>query len=71
VHKIVEFPTYKRVCEVLASRNLARADKFSPKVSFCFRCSGSGGETDVSLDCGRFYGPFVRLRMRMSEEVNE
>jgi hypothetical protein len=35
--------------------------------------SGSdyGGETDVSLDCGRFYGPFVRPRMRMSEGANE
>jgi hypothetical protein len=33
--------------------------------------SGYGGETDVSPDCGRFYGPFVRPRMRMSEGVNE
>jgi hypothetical protein len=32
---------------------------------------GYGSETDVSLDCGRFYGPFVRPRMRMSEGVNE
>jgi hypothetical protein len=26
-----------------------------------------GGETDVSLNCGRFYGSVVRPRMRMSE----
>jgi hypothetical protein len=36
-----------------------------------FWYSGHGGETDVSLDCGRFYWPFVRPRMRMSERVNE
>jgi hypothetical protein len=36
-----------------------------------FWYSGYGGETDVSLDCGRFYGPFVRTRIRMSEGVNE
>jgi hypothetical protein len=29
--------------------------------------SGPGGETDVSLNCGRFYGPSVRPRVRMSE----
>jgi hypothetical protein len=33
--------------------------------------SDYGGETDVSLNCGRFYGPFVRPRMRMSEGVNK
>jgi hypothetical protein len=40
-----------------------------------FLYSGYGGETDVSLACSRFYGPFVRPRMRMSEDgwrwVNE
>jgi hypothetical protein len=36
---------------------------------FCY--SGYGGETDVSLDCGRFYGPFVRPQMRMIEGVKE
>jgi hypothetical protein len=30
-----------------------------------------GGETGISLDCGRFYGPFIRPRMRMSEGMNE
>jgi hypothetical protein len=32
--------------------------------------SGNGGETDVSPDCGRFYVPFVRPQMRISEGVN-
>jgi hypothetical protein len=36
-----------------------------------FWYSGYGGETDVSLNCGRFYGPSVRPKMRMSEGVNE
>jgi hypothetical protein len=36
-----------------------------------FWYSGYGGETDISLNCGRFYGTFVRPRMRMSEGVNE
>jgi hypothetical protein len=36
-----------------------------------FWYSGHGGETDVSLDRGRFFGPFVRPRMRMREGVNE
>jgi hypothetical protein len=31
-----------------------------------FWYSGYGGETDVSLNCGRFYGP-TRPRMRMKE----
>jgi hypothetical protein len=30
-----------------------------------FWYSGYGGETDVSLNCGLFYGPIVRPRMRM------
>jgi hypothetical protein len=30
-----------------------------------------GGETDISLDCGCFYRPFVHPQMRMSEGVNE
>jgi hypothetical protein len=29
--------------------------------------SNYGGETDVSLNCGRFYGPLVHPRMRMNE----
>jgi hypothetical protein len=29
------------------------------------------GETDVSLNCGRFYGPVVRPRMRMNEWMGE
>jgi hypothetical protein len=37
----------------------------------CWECSGYGDETDVSLDCGRFYGSFIRPQMRMSEGVNE
>jgi hypothetical protein len=36
-----------------------------------FWFSGYGGGTDISLDCGRFYGPFVCPQMRMSEGVNE
>jgi hypothetical protein len=36
-----------------------------------FWYSDYGGDTDVSLDCGRFYGAVVRPRMRMSEGVNE
>jgi hypothetical protein len=33
--------------------------------------SDYGDETDVSLNCGRFYGPIVRPRMRMNEWMNE
>jgi hypothetical protein len=33
--------------------------------------SGYGDETDVSLDCDRFYEPFVCPWMRMSDGVNE
>jgi hypothetical protein len=29
--------------------------------------SDYGGETDVSLNCGRFYGPIVRPQMRMNK----
>jgi hypothetical protein len=32
-----------------------------------FWCSDYGGETDVSLNCCRFYGPIVRPRMRMND----
>jgi hypothetical protein len=39
-------------------------------VLYIFWYSDYGGDTDVSLDCGRFYGPFVRPQMRMSEGVN-
>jgi hypothetical protein len=42
---------------------------FSDAVSIT--CSDYGGRTDVSLGCGRFYGPIVRPRMRMSEGSNE
>jgi hypothetical protein len=34
-----------------------------------FWYSSDRGETDVSLDSGGFYGPFVSPRMRMSEGV--
>jgi hypothetical protein len=36
-----------------------------------FWYSGYGGETDISLNCDRFYGPFLQPQMRMSEGVNE
>jgi hypothetical protein len=36
-----------------------------------YNYSGYGRETDVSLDCSRFYGPFVLPQMRMSEGANE
>jgi hypothetical protein len=32
---------------------------------------GYGGETNVLLDCGRFYGIFVRPRVSMRERMNE
>jgi hypothetical protein len=35
-----------------------------------FWYSDYGGETDVSLNCGRFYGPTVPPRMRMNERKN-
>jgi hypothetical protein len=53
-------------------------DRFLPFISnsssyqsTLFWYSDHGGETVVSLDRGRFYGLFVRPRMRMSERVNE
>jgi hypothetical protein len=36
-----------------------------------FWYSGYGGQTDVSLDCGCFYGSIVRPQMSMSEGVNK
>jgi hypothetical protein len=35
-----------------------------------FWYSGYGGETHVSLDCSRFYGPIGRPRMKMNEWMN-
>jgi hypothetical protein len=32
-----------------------------------FWYSDYGAETDVSLNCGHFYGPIVRPRVRMNE----
>jgi hypothetical protein len=40
-------------------------------ITLLFWYSGYGGETHVSLNCDRFYGPIVRLRMRMNKGVNE
>jgi hypothetical protein len=36
----------------------------------CILYSDYGGETDVSLNCGRFCGPIVRPRRRMNELKN-
>jgi hypothetical protein len=38
---------------------------------YVFWYSDYGGESDVSLNCGSFYGPTVRPQMRMSEWANE
>jgi hypothetical protein len=53
----------------------SRRQYMNPK-RFSFWYSDYGGESDVSLNCGRFYGHFVRPRMnkwvnrRMNEENN-
>jgi hypothetical protein len=39
--------------------------------SVLFWYSVDGGKTDVLLNCGRFYGPIVRPRMRMNEWMGE
>jgi hypothetical protein len=61
--------SYMVVTSILCSfskKILSRIFLIRPRM---FWYSDYGGKTDVSLNCGRFYGPTVRPRMRMNERT--
>jgi hypothetical protein len=59
------FTQYRLCLDRDSNRRSSSSLHYSQSCVFCY--SNYGGETDVSLNFGRFYGPIVRPRMRMNE----